>query len=227
MESTVLSNPQTWNRYSYVLNNALRFVDPDGELWVASGNSSDPYSWVDSCAKSQTCFTSAAANIGRDLRVYGSTNAQDISNYGANRSGMIDLNTVAGQHDAEFLVKGGCENLERFASADAAAGLFNVARDYAADPRFGEDAKLVITAASHKNGAGSAAHLVSHGDPNSAIDFRYIGANGQPIQGKNAAASGDPVRNAALFTLFSKAGFNQTVSGRPEDFRPTGTCQRL
>ena len=26
--------PQSWNRYSYVLNNPLKLVDPDGEMWV-------------------------------------------------------------------------------------------------------------------------------------------------------------------------------------------------
>jgi RHS repeat-associated protein len=32
------SLPQTWNRYSYVLNNPLKYIDPTGEEWKFVGN---------------------------------------------------------------------------------------------------------------------------------------------------------------------------------------------
>ncbi len=30
--------PQSWNRYSYVLNNPLAYIDPTGEIWVRSAD---------------------------------------------------------------------------------------------------------------------------------------------------------------------------------------------
>jgi hypothetical protein len=69
---------------------------------VASGDANNPYSWVDECQKNQTCYTTVAANVGGNLRVYGSANAQAITNYTANKDGMIDVAALAGNADANF-----------------------------------------------------------------------------------------------------------------------------
>src|SRR6267378_6888069 len=63
MESVRLDNPQTWNRYSYVLNNPLELVDPTGELWDIS--MAIP-KWVDECGQGATCVDTIALNNTQD-----------------------------------------------------------------------------------------------------------------------------------------------------------------
>jgi hypothetical protein len=78
-----------------VMNNPLFYVDPTGELWVASGNTNDPYSWVDTCPPGQTCHESIAAIAGQNVRIYGSQNQYDMTDLGQNEYGRVSLGTIA------------------------------------------------------------------------------------------------------------------------------------
>jgi len=64
MASAKASNPQTWNRYAYALNNPLRFVDPDG-LEVP-----------EECVKDPNCMIKVKVNVIYDKTVQGLTDQQ-------------------------------------------------------------------------------------------------------------------------------------------------------
>ncbi len=211
MESVVLQNPQSWNRYSYTLNNPLRYIDPNGELWIASGDANDPYSWVDECQKKQTCYQSVAAVVGSGVRVYGSQNANDVTNYAANKSGYINLNDLAAHPDANFEVK---TSAHSYLSLKNAAGFFNTAEQYG--EQYPGDSPLFVTDAGLATGANFPPHK-THGQGRS-VDIRYIDENGNSIQGNSAAASADVDRIRTLVDVAGKNGFNQNYSARPKDF---------
>lgn len=219
-ESAKLLNPQSWSRYAYALNNPLVYIDPTGLLWIASGDANNPYRWVDECPQGGICYQSIAAvvniNNTHQAVVYGSNDANDITVYAPNQDGMIDLSILDNHHNAQFEVRDGVDNNERYANAETASGLFNAARDYQ-DRHQGDD-RIIVTSASLIDGRGGPAHRVSHGHPNSAIDFRYINNQGRAVRGNSAAANADHNRMRDLFGLFVNQGFNQTVSGRPADF---------
>jgi hypothetical protein len=210
MQSAVLRNPQSWNRYSYALNNTLRCIDPNGELWIASGDTSRPYSWVDECENGKVCYTSVAAALKGGVRVYGSQNAKDIKDYTPNENGMIDLADMASNADSRFSIPGGTKNPDRFTTAEAAAAWFSATAQ--------QSASIIIASASLASGKGDPVHPRSHGLPNAAIDFLYSDSSGRALWGPGSASQADAQRMQALFGLTTAWGFNQTVSGRPADF---------
>ena len=120
LESAKLELPQSWNRYTYVLNNPLYYIDPDGELWVETGNNEAPLRWVDQCSQGQTCYEVAVFISPDNLQIYGSNNAEDITTYRANADGMINLRDLSGHHDANFVVADGQNVPEEFVSSNTA-----------------------------------------------------------------------------------------------------------
>lgn len=213
--------PQSWNRYSYVLNNPLILIDPTGELWIASGNAGNPYSWVDKCPEGGTCYETVAAQVTADDNdtyavVYGATNATDITAYRPNEHGMIDLSMVAGNPSAEFILRDGNRGIERFANIETTVALYNATEYYSR--RYPDDDKVMVTNTSLVDGTATHYHPNSHGKPNSAVDFRYLDGNGKTLRGPTASANADVSRTRHLFNAFEASGFNQSVSGRPRDF---------
>ncbi|MBK7706125.1 MAG: RHS repeat-associated core domain-containing protein [Acidobacteria bacterium] len=129
LPSALVEIPQSWNRYSYVLNKPFVYVDPSGEDWEATGDENNPYKWIDKCAEGQeNCFKVVSAQVNNSLRVYGSKDEKDITNYNANKSGMIDMREVAKHHDAQFVVKSGANR--PFLNGTTGSALFNVAFQY-------------------------------------------------------------------------------------------------
>ncbi len=212
MLSVALRNPQSWNRYSYTLNNPVRYVDPSGELWTPAGDGT--YSWVDACAEGQTCHNSVAAVSKNDnaLLVYGSKDSTDIQSYFANGSGNIDLREVALEsHDANFELKRGAQGYLSLANA---AAFFNVAENYS--ETYSDSAKLFVTDAGRANGAVLPPHQTH--DHGRAVDLRYPDENGDPLLGPSAAAEADVARVKTLVDAAKKNGLNQNYSDRPKAF---------
>ena len=220
-ESMVPANPQSWNRYSYVLNNPLRFRDPSGELWVLNTGGDrvrNPYRWVDTCGSGQTCWKSVAFGTGDGVRVYGSRSADDISNYFANQHGQMNLESLLSHRDSNFTSVAMYQGIpEPYLSIKAAVALFNVGSLY--KDRFAGDQKLVFT-----NGNGADGKPCSHPDGRPChsghrggdADLRYMDGEGHPLVGMSASARADGTRTRFIVESFKRMGFCESFSGDPQ-----------
>lgn len=203
--------PQSWNRSSYVLGNPVVLIDPKGELWVASGNASNPYKWVDKCKAGMTCHASVATSVGASLVVYGARDAKDVTSYAANSHGYVNLNNVAQNSSSSFEVKPGSTS---YASPETTAAVFNVAEAYRA--QFPGSDKLYLTQAGRPDGARrgpSKTHNLGR-----SIDLRYQDATGRNLQGQTAGAMADITRMNFLVRSATAHGFDQNYSSRPTEF---------
>jgi RHS repeat-associated protein len=70
LSSGVVEDPQSWNRYSYVLNNPLRLIDPEG-LYVFDSSVSEEQK-----KKFNEALTKARQNLQKVAQTYG-TNSQE------------------------------------------------------------------------------------------------------------------------------------------------------
>jgi hypothetical protein len=218
LPSAVVGIPQSWNRYSYVLNRPFTYVDPSGEDWVKTDDKDNPYKWVDKCGEGQKdCYKVVSANVGSNLRVYGSKNADDIKNYEATKSGMIDMREVSKHHDAEFVVKPGSgPRYEPYLNARTGSALFNVAYQYS--QLYPDDEKLMMTAGSRADGTPAPIHR-SHQQGNN-VDLRYMGTDGKTVQSQVASELADVGRTKKLLELFKgqSAGLDNVITGNPPRF---------
>jgi len=218
LQSGVPEMPQSWNRYSYVLNNPLAYVDPTGLAWVKNDGGS--WEYVNSCsgvAADTDCRSAVAINTGKGITIYGSQGEEDITHYAANEAGVIDMNEVARHRDSNFLI-GPQQVVENYLNPEVASTFFNVAGDYGT--RFAQDSKLVFTGGSVANGGsglkpdGSPIHGSSHrGGTN--IDMRYVGNDGRSLVSLVSASLGDVNRNTYLIGLFRNSGFAGAITGDP------------
>jgi len=203
MERVYRANPQTWNRYSYVLNNPLGMVDPTGELWVTSGDANNPYKWQDSCNNGQTCYNQIATQVGESVMTYGPKDANDHQTFATNDNGYIDVSKIAGTDGAFFEFQSGVTNT--FASPQTAVDLYNAAGEY--HDEHPNDEKLSL----NDIGSSTGAHIAPHQthDLGRAVDMRYMDNDGKTT---NKILDADDNRSLDLVRIFSANGFNQMYS---------------
>jgi len=211
-DSVRLDNPQTWNRYTYVLNNPLELIDPTGEEWNLKGSNSAE--WVGQCGVADDCIKTMAISDNKGVTVYGTDGASDVNRYDANDKGMVNVADVAKNDDSQFQVAPQ-QHPENYLSPEATSALFNTAEAY--HESYSKDSKLSMTGGSTSTGepatdaAGNPVHHGHHGGNN--IDLRYMGADGKQLTGSTASARGDAARNKMVINGMRAGGFKGAITG--------------
>lgn len=213
--SARMDNPQSWNRYSYVLNNPLELIDPTGEAWNLSADGGA--TWTDHCGRTDDCIgTVAITNNDKgdnSVTVYGQESS-DVTTYQANSNSVVDMNQVANNPNSQFQVASQ-QHPEDYLNTKAAAAVYNTGAVY--HESYPDDAKLAMTGGSTANGQpakdehGKPLHKSHHGGAN--IDIRYMGENGKQLSGATAAGRGDVARNKTIIDSMRAFGFPGAITG--------------
>jgi hypothetical protein len=165
-----------------------------------------------------------SANVEGNLRVYGSKDEKDITNYNANPNRMIDMREVAKHHDAQFVFNPASGNpctksngCEPYLNPATGAALFNVA--YVYHLIFPLDEKLSMSSGSFADGTTDRTSPGSHKAGNN-IDLRFMGSNGKVLYGDSASKNADVFRTLILLNSFKleNAGLNHVITGSQERF---------
>jgi RHS repeat-associated protein len=204
-ESALRGNPQTWNRYSYVLNNPLRFIDPTGELWQQNMNGG--WDWQTVCSIGQTCVTQIAEQEGNKVVTYGPSGPNDKQSFAENQKGYVNVGDIAKTDGAYFQFQSGVT--ATYASPQTAVDLYNGAFDCHLD--YPNDAKLSLNDIGVADGSVFSPHATHN--LGRSFDMSYIGQDGQPIHKGNLGVwLADDKRMLDLVRIFKQNGFNQNYS---------------